>query len=83
MKLQELLMRKGHTQRSLAKAANVSDTTVNFIIHGVVVPRAPTMKRIADVLGVGIEEIDEFNEAIQNQIQGKENRLNQLVSQAA
>jgi transcriptional regulator with XRE-family HTH domain len=50
-KLWKLRVNQGLTQRQLARKARISNTTLSKIEHGGGA-RPPTLKKIADVLGV-------------------------------
>jgi DNA-binding Xre family transcriptional regulator len=50
-KLWKLRVNQGFTQRELARKAGISNATLSKIEHGRS-PRPPTLKKLADVLGV-------------------------------
>jgi transcriptional regulator with XRE-family HTH domain len=64
MKLIDLMDKKSYSFRDLAKAADVSLSTIERIAYGTSKePQARVMRSVAQVLGVEVDEIDEFREA--------------------
>jgi len=57
MKLAQLRRSRGHSQRSLAKAAGVSPTTVYQIENGLHPPNPSTLAKLARGLGVEPEDV--------------------------
>lgn len=53
----EMLIRKGHTRRSLAGVANVGEATVVMIANGDRNPSPQTAKRICEALEVEFDDI--------------------------
>jgi transcriptional regulator with XRE-family HTH domain len=51
-KLWKLRVNQGLTQRELAREAGISNSTLSKIEHGRSSARPPTLKQLADVLGV-------------------------------
>jgi len=75
--LKELRINAGLSQTELASKAGVPQSSISRIEgENVTVVSPKAMKKIADVLGVKVSEVDEFNTKIHSL--GKENRLPQL-----
>lgn len=67
-KLKSILNKRGWTNYRLAKEAGIGQTTVHDILGGKkVTPNAKTLAKIADVLGVSINDF--FDEDINNESQ--------------
>lgn len=80
MKLEELMMLKGFSFRALSEASEVSLSTIEYIVYGKTTkPYPKTMKAIAKVLDVEVNQIDEFAEAIKQRM-GKEAALTTLTA---
>lgn len=62
--LRRLRLVAGYSQQELADAAGVHKATITQLESGRRRPRPSTMRRIAEVLGVGIADIDEFRERL-------------------
>ena len=60
-KIKYLRIRKGYSQRELARQAGVSSTTVYFLEleKAVKDPHPNTLKKIADALGISIDDLIE------------------------
>jgi transcriptional regulator with XRE-family HTH domain len=58
--LRHLRRLRGLTQEELAAAAGVSAETISFLERGAREPRPHTMRRIAQALGVRIQDVTEF-----------------------
>ncbi len=56
-KLQQARIKKGLSQRGLARVAGVSALAINRLEQGNSTPRPSTLKRICDVIDVDILEI--------------------------
>lgn len=56
-KLQQARIRKGLSQRGLARVAGVSALSINRLEQGNSIPRPSTLKKICDVLDVDILKI--------------------------
>lgn len=83
MRLEELMLRKGYSIKALAREAKVSPGTVHGLVRGADRETRPTiMKKIADTLGVKIDEVDEFNEIIQERL-GKDLLAATVISDAS
>src|SRR5215211_7812959 len=63
MRFAEAQARSGLTDRELAERAGSSTRTVWRIKQGLLPTRESVMRRLAESLGVEVEEIDEFVEA--------------------
>lgn len=68
MKFAEAQARTGLTDRELAERAGSSTRTVWRIKQGQLPSREGAMRRLAEVLGVEVEDIDEFVEARKERI---------------
>ncbi len=67
--LEEWMLERGFTQRSLAREAGVSHSIINLIIDGTRVNvRSDTRGKIARTLGVEIRQITEFDRMIRDQL---------------
>lgn len=76
--LKSLRISQGLSQTDLAKASEVPQSTLSKLEAGttqVISPKA--MKRVADILGVKIAEIDEFGP----KLEGKDDRLTEQCDQ--
>jgi transcriptional regulator with XRE-family HTH domain len=86
--LEQWMLEKGYTQRSLARKAHergfkVSDTVINLIVTGKRKNvRADTMGAIAQTLGIEIRQVEEFDAMIEIKL-GKETALTTLISSSA
>jgi len=67
--LATLRRRRLLTQRGLAELAGVTPVTVIRIEHDRVVPTFKTMAKLAQALGVAVDEIAEFNRIIEGELQ--------------
>lgn len=56
-RLAQLMFRKGWTRRALAKASGIGEVTSQQVCSGKRNPSPPVAKKIADALGVEVEEI--------------------------
>lgn len=56
-RIKEKMLINGFSQRSLARAAELSDTTVNHVINGLRNPSPATAKKICDALDCGFDDI--------------------------
>lgn len=56
-KLQQARIKKGFSQRGLARVAGVSALSINRLEQGNSIPRPSTLKKICDVLDVDILKI--------------------------
>lgn len=57
-KLQELIKEKNLTMYALAKASGVPESSVGRIVHGISKdPNVSTVKKIADALGVKVDDL--------------------------
>lgn len=73
--LEEWMLEKGFTQRSLARAADVSPGIINMVIGGERTNiRSDTRGKIAQALSVDIRQVVEFDAMIKTQL-GKDDRL--------
>src|SRR5215216_5722848 len=63
MRFAEAQARRGLTDRELAERAGSSTRTVWLIKQGYLPKREGAMRRLAEALGVGIHQIDEFRAA--------------------
>jgi transcriptional regulator with XRE-family HTH domain len=70
--LREARIRNMLTIRALALAAGVSPATIQLAESGQRIPHFGTMRKIAAVLGVAVDEVDEFRHALEAAIEGKE-----------
>ena len=66
-RLKELRLSKGNSTRELAKAAGMSTRTIWELENGRRVPQPRTMRRLAEVLDVALEDVEEFREAIRHE----------------
>ena len=57
MNLRSILKERGITQAELAKLSGLSQSTISGILSGASKPKAENLRRIADVLSLGIEEL--------------------------
>ena len=57
MRLAEILHERKQTQRDLAAGIGMTEANVNLIINGKITPRLDTAQKIAQFLGLTIEEI--------------------------
>ena len=55
--LSELMAERGLTVMSLAKKAGVPHSLVSALLRRKTVPKVPTARKIADALGVGVDDI--------------------------
>lgn len=55
--LQQARIKKGLSQRGLARAAGVSALAINYLEQGKSTPRPNTLKKVCDVLDVDILKI--------------------------
>jgi transcriptional regulator with XRE-family HTH domain len=79
--LEEWMLDKGFTQRSLARAADVSPGIINMVIGGERTSiRSDTRGKIAKALGIEIRQVIEFDNMIKVQL-GKDDRLNPIKDQ--
>ena len=67
MKLAKARKRAGYSTQAFAKATGASTRTISEIERGRRLPQPRTMHRFAEVLGVTVEEVDEFREAIRRE----------------
>lgn len=58
--IQKARLRKGYSQRELARMAGVSSIAVNYLEHQKSVPRPSTLKKICTVLDLDITEVCEI-----------------------
>lgn len=63
--LRESRLKLALSQRDLAKKSGTTQKTILDIELGRVEPKLKTMRNIANALGVGVQEIDEFRKAIE------------------
>lgn len=56
-KLKEILAEKNIGQQTLADAVGVTQTFISYVINGYKTPSIAVMKRIADFLGVTVDEL--------------------------
>jgi transcriptional regulator with XRE-family HTH domain len=66
-RLKELRLSKGNSTRELAEAAGMSTRTIWELENGRRVPQPRTMRRLAEVLDVALEDVEEFREAIRDE----------------
>src|SRR5215213_3726247 len=66
-RLKELRLSKGNSTRQLAEAAGMSTRTIWELENGRRVPQPRTMRRLAEVLDVALENVEEFREAIRHE----------------
>src|SRR5215211_4931572 len=66
-RLKELRLSKGNSTRQLAEAAGMSTRTIWELENGRRVPQPRTMRRLAEVLDVALENVEEFREAIRRE----------------
>ena len=66
-RLKELRLSKGHSTRELAEAAGMSTRTIWELENRRRVPQPRTMRRLAEVLDVALEDVEEFREAIRHE----------------
>lgn len=79
--LEEWMLNKGFTQRSLARAADVSPGIINMVIGGERTSiRSDTRGKIAQALGIDIRQVIEFDNMIKAQL-GKGDRLTAIKDQ--
>lgn len=75
MRLSDWMDSKGFSYRNLSDATGVAVSVIEYIVNGKTKnPHPKTMRIIAEVLGVEIEQVDEFAEAIRIR-KGKDDRL--------
>ena len=72
MKLGDIRAQRLYTQASLARAAGVNRGTINAIEAGKWSPALETIRKLAEVLEIDPNEVDEFREAIEKSARGKE-----------
>ena len=60
MRLRNIRISKGWTQRDVAELSGVTVETISHIERGKYPPRLETMLKVAKALGVGLGDIDEF-----------------------
>ena len=78
--LEEWMLEKGFTQRSLARAAGVSPGIINMVVGGERSNiRSDTRGKIAEALGVEIRQITEFDVMIKAQL-GKDLPATTVIS---
>jgi transcriptional regulator with XRE-family HTH domain len=65
MKLREARARKLFTVRDLAQQSGVSESTINKIEQGAWLPSLKTVRKLADILKVDPNEVEEFKAAIE------------------
>lgn len=56
-KLKEILVEKNIEQQTLAEAVGVTQAFISYVINGYKTPSIAVMKRIADFLGVTVDEL--------------------------
>lgn len=71
MTLKETRIRAVLSQRDLAKQADVALRTIVEAEAGRNEPRAATMRRVAQALGVAVTDIAEFRTTIEDAVAGK------------
>lgn len=62
--LRELLEERGFTQRDLAIASRLSDSTISDYIHGQKIPGLRAIINIAYALQISIDELIDFGDVI-------------------
>lgn len=62
--LRELLEERGFTQRDLAIASRLSDSTISDYIHGQKIPGLRAIINIAYALEISIDELIDFGDVI-------------------
>jgi|SRR5215211_2456327 len=86
MRFAEAQARRGLTDRELAERAGSSTRTVWLIKQGYLPKREGAMRRLAEALGVGVEDIDEFRAARNERAlraAGKRGAPEEVLDQAA
>jgi|SRR5215211_2669629 len=86
MRFAEAQARRGLTDRELAERAGSSTRTVWLIKQGYLPKREGAMRRLAEALGVGIHQIDEFRAARNERVlkeAGKRGAPDEVLDQAA
>lgn len=56
-KIKEYMTERGITQVELAKAAGVSEAFISYVVENKKMPSVPVLKRIAQKLGVLMDEL--------------------------
>lgn len=56
-KLKEILVEKNIEQQTLAEAVGVTQAFISYVIKGYKTPSIAVMKRIADFLGITVDEL--------------------------
>lgn len=56
-KIKDCMTKCGVTQAELAKAAGVSEAFISYVVEGKKMPSVPVLKRIAQRLGVLMDEL--------------------------
>ena len=56
-KIKEIMKLKDVSQAELAKAAGVSEPFISYVVEGKKMPSVPVLKRIAQRLGVLMDEL--------------------------
>lgn len=59
--IKQARIRAGFTIRGIAEAVGVASSTITAIEGGKKVPRADTLRKIADVTGVSMDKLWPFN----------------------
>jgi transcriptional regulator with XRE-family HTH domain len=67
MKLAEARKRAGYSTQAFAKATGASTRTISEVETGRRLPQPRTMRNFAEVLGVAVEKIDEFRDAVRRE----------------
>ncbi|MDP9363444.1 MAG: helix-turn-helix domain-containing protein [Chloroflexota bacterium] len=70
--LREVRVRRLLSMRQLAKQAGLAPTTVYLVEAGRRLPQPGTIGKLAAVLGVAPEEVDEFRAAMDAALEGKD-----------
>ncbi len=68
MKLRELRIQKGWTQKELASRVGIAAVTVTAIERGVQLPMLTTGRKLAETLGVDLADIDEVKQSIDREL---------------
>lgn len=81
MKLADLMIEKSYSYRDLSEEAGIALSALVYIANGETKnPHPKTMRNIAKILGVEVQDIDEFAEAMERK-RGKGDRLTRLKDQ--